>query len=143
MTTTDIFREAPVELRAYGDQQLLVCPLCESENLHQCAVHIFNRDKEDGDDTAETYPNPDVGLWAAESGSPAESPVGNPSSRRQGLHIEFWCEGCGAGGDKRDPRLLLSVAQHKGSTLLNWTVFLDGADAQHARWLGSKLGLFP
>jgi len=38
---------------------------------------------------------------------------GNPSSRRDGLAIKFWCEGCPA-------VLELTVEQHKGQTFLAW-----------------------
>jgi hypothetical protein len=43
---------------------------------------------------------------------------GNPSSRRQGLAIRFFCEGCG--GADSDDIIELTVAQHKGSTELAW-----------------------
>ena len=36
---------------------------------------------------------------------------GNPSGRRQGVTIRFWCEGCAQ-------RSVLTIAQHKGATLL-------------------------
>lgn len=40
---------------------------------------------------------------------------GNPSARRDGLRVHFWCEFCGDG-------LTLNIAQHKGVTLLDWTI---------------------
>jgi hypothetical protein len=42
---------------------------------------------------------------------------GNPSSRRNGLSIKFWCEGC-KGVD--EDILELTISPHKGSTLLGW-----------------------
>jgi hypothetical protein len=42
---------------------------------------------------------------------------GNPSGRRDGLSIKFWCEGC-KGVD--EDILELTISQHKGSTLLGW-----------------------
>ena len=40
---------------------------------------------------------------------------GNPSARRHGLSVRFWCEHC-------DTKPLLTLAQHKGSTYLAWQV---------------------
>jgi hypothetical protein len=37
----------------------------------------------------------------------------NPSWRRDGIAIEFCCEGCGSIGE-------LTIAQHKGVTLVGW-----------------------
>ena len=39
---------------------------------------------------------------------------GNPSARRDGLAIRFWCESC-------DARPVLTIAQHKGSTLVEFS----------------------
>jgi hypothetical protein len=39
--------------------------------------------------------------------------VGNPSSRRGGVAIRFWCEGCDSAPE-------LTLEQHKGETHLHW-----------------------
>ena len=41
------------------------------------------------------------------------SVTGNPSRRRHGLKIYFWCEGCSSKSE-------LSVSQHKGVTSVNF-----------------------
>jgi hypothetical protein len=53
-----------------------------------------------------------VSVGAAES---ASSP--NPSTRRDGLSIEFGCENC---GDSKTH--LLRIAQHKGETEISWLI---------------------
>ena len=40
---------------------------------------------------------------------------GNPSDRRHGLAVAFTCEACPFQGE-------LTVAQHKGATLVGWRV---------------------
>jgi len=95
----------------------IACPNCGGINLHHSLVTAFWRETEDAD----------YGLQVA-SGRPDESPrfqdieesvktttsmAGNPSTRRDGVEIRFWCENCHA-----LPRLLL--AQHKGTTELQW-----------------------
>ncbi len=45
---------------------------------------------------------------------PAAQGDGNPSSRRDGLVVRFWCEGCG------DDPIELCIAQHKGTTEIGW-----------------------
>jgi hypothetical protein len=47
--------------------------------------------------------------------------AGNPSQRRDGIAISFWCEQCGAGA-KGHPGLTLTVAQEKGSTEIVWRI---------------------
>jgi hypothetical protein len=44
--------------------------------------------------------------------------AGNPSSRRDGIVIDFECEQCGGGTDEN--RIELTIAQHKGSTEIGW-----------------------
>ena len=43
----------------------------------------------------------------------ANDTSGNPSDRRDALAVRFWCEGCAA-----EP--VLTIAQHKGQSLLHW-----------------------
>jgi hypothetical protein len=107
-----------LDLKYTGDSNHeIACPNCGGINLHHSLVTAFWREKEDSDH----------GL-CVQSGRPEETPksleietsvettttmVGNPSSRRDGVEIRFWCENCNA-----LPRLQLT--QHKGTTELQW-----------------------
>jgi hypothetical protein len=48
----------------------------------------------------------------------ASDPSDNPSSRRHGLAVRFYCEQCG--GEADDDVIELTIAQHKGSTEIGW-----------------------
>lgn len=83
----------------------LICPSCGFNCLHHEMVEVFERRE-------------DVlsGVHATVADAKATfdtSLEGNPSARRHGLKIYFWCEGC-----KTKP--VLSISQHKGSTLVNF-----------------------
>ena len=67
-----------------GDYGLLKCK-CGGTNLHQ-------------ENQTSSFPSQDTC---------------NPSPRRQGMLIEFYCEGC-------EGALRLAVFQHKGSTYMEW-----------------------
>lgn len=84
---------------------VLNCPNCTSNNLHQVSASVFFRDAEDSD----------TGKFFRIDSTKAEKTFGdkNPSSRRDGLLIEFECEQCDA-----DP--ILAVYQHKGFTFIGW-----------------------
>jgi hypothetical protein len=88
----------------------LACPSCDSMNLHHDGIRYFTRGEDDedvqvvsvggyeGDVSVATRPN---------SGS------GNPSGRRTGMVIQFYCEIC--------PVLSsLAIYQHKGTTYIEW-----------------------
>ncbi len=88
---------------------ILCCPACGGENLHQTDVSVFNRVVEDGPSIAVVIDH--------KTGMPlADDPTRNPSSRRQGLIVEFWCETC----DDDRGRQNLEIAQHKGNTFIRW-----------------------
>lgn len=89
-----------------GDEEGLLCPVCGSCWLHHESVAVFNRneDAESGICVQAEGMNVQVGTDITQ----------NPSSRRHGLSIRFWCETCGK-------RSSLGIAQHKGVTLLQWT----------------------
>lgn len=87
----------------------LECPSCGSRYLSHKKIKIFER-KEDEE----------LGLHIEVEGmsvSADQDLFGNPSSRRNGLMIQFQCEECGG-----DPVMLIS--QHKGNTVIN---FVDAA----------------
>jgi hypothetical protein len=99
----------------YEDAQLedniLLCPRCSSNNMHQGAVTVFNR-TEDAKDVQVTAITPDS--EAVTTTIPNQT-TSNPSSRRHGLLIDFECELCFDAG-----KLTLAVYQHKGLTLVEW-----------------------
>jgi len=92
------------------DDEGLMCPNCDSFNLHHRTVTVFDR----YEDAEMTH------VITVKRGIPTTHRVpsrgcGNPSTRRDGLTIDFECENCEAG-------LTLQIAQHKGSTYLSWRV---------------------
>ncbi|MBN6112443.1 hypothetical protein HEP73_04364 [Xanthomonas sp. GW] len=87
-----------------GEGAELLCPRCMFNYLHHYQIDIFER----GEDAA-------TGLHVqVVDGSCTTDTLlrDNPSSRRHGLTVGLWCEGCRA-------RLLLTIAQHKGVTLVD------------------------
>lgn len=82
----------------------LLCPRCEFKYLHHHQVDIYEREE----DAA-------LGLHVEVTNGQVVTDTnlsGNPSSRRDGIIISLWCEGCNA-------KLLLKIAQHKGVTLID------------------------
>jgi hypothetical protein len=100
----------------FNDQNALACPHCENQTkqegltayMHHGTITVFNR-REDADDVKVTRvtSNGTTVATVPSSGS------GNPSMRRDGLKIEFWCELCGVSSE-------LAISQHKGQTFLEW-----------------------
>ena len=79
-------------------------------NLHQTSVEIFDR-QEDQKTGLHVVARRGKQLLVDEDMS------NNPSSRRQGLKINFICECC-----EGEARLhTLNIVQHKGSTLMFWS----------------------
>jgi len=87
----------------------LICPRCDNNYLHHERVTVFDR-PEDNPMTRVVRIDNEVNVSMATSYD-----CGNPSSRRDGLSINFWCENCGY-------NLLLQIAQHKGNTHMSWIV---------------------
>ena len=88
------------------DGRMLECPYCHCLYLHQGRVEVFNRSMED---SAE-------GLHVTIEGQEIVTNRRmhrNPSSRRQGLIINFECEEC-------DAKILMLISQHKGNTWVNY-----------------------
>ena len=84
---------------------ILHCPACGFHCIHHDLVETFNRN-EDADE----------GLHIKIQGTTATTDTnlaGNPSLRRDGLKIQFWCENC-------DNKPVLSIEQHKGSTFIKF-----------------------
>ncbi len=92
----------------------LLCPRCGNTYLHHRGVVAYDR-SEDAETVLKT--SVEVGKTTVQLVAQAES--GNPSSRRDGLVIQFWCENCG-GGDDGSSVIELTLAQHKGETEMAW-----------------------
>lgn len=88
-----------------NDPPILVCPECSSTYLHHQQIEIFQRQE---DATAGLH----VKIHKLTSMTD-QNLVGNPSGRRSGLRIEFWCEEC-------QVTSVLSIAQHKGQTFVTF-----------------------
>jgi hypothetical protein len=89
-----------------GDQ--LLCPHCGSNNLHHSGVSTYDR-KEDAEKVRVTH----VTDTAVSVANVDEAHSNNPSPRRHGLAIEFWCELCPS-------TPVLAIMQHKGTTYIGW-----------------------
>ena len=91
------------------------CPNCGSTTLHQETVQIYFRQEDAEQGIAVT-----VNGWAHHNPTSGGDVVGfntdqkeNPSPRRDGVAIQFWCEACPA-------KPVLHVVQHKGDTIIEW-----------------------
>jgi len=83
------------------DEGTLLCPSCGGSNTHHTSVAVFDRseDAETGRRTVAT---------GAETTVDSDM-TGNPSRRRDGLVISFYCELC--------PTVMeMAISQHKGQT---------------------------
>jgi len=106
----------PVEIERVGDDPYwhdLCCPSCGEIFLHHRAVRVFNRDQDE-----------EIGLETVvfEEGSHTHvSPCcDNPSLRRHGVVIDFYCEHCGEGRPEDHVVGQLCISQHKGHTGIFW-----------------------
>jgi hypothetical protein len=87
----------------------LVCPNCGSDYLRHRAVRIYNR-AEDERNCRKTFVSSDYSQSSVVNG------IKNPSNRRDGLTIDFTCEGCSG----EEVVAQLCVSQHKGRTEMFW-----------------------
>jgi len=96
--------EQPPEIdTASSNIPSLKCPDCGDPWLHHAGVSFFSGGVSD------VYVDPNADIET----DPDQE---NPSSRRSGMLIEFWCEQC---GNKEDP-FELAIAQHKGQEHVYW-----------------------
>jgi hypothetical protein len=90
----------------------LTCPRCGEIFLHHGTVRVFNRDQDE-----------EIGLettvFRSGSYTHVSSCSDNPSLRRHGLTIDFYCEHCGE-GDAEHVVAQLCIVQHKGHTGIFW-----------------------
>jgi hypothetical protein len=84
----------------------LKCPSCGYNYLHHEKVEIFERGE---DEEKGLHVKVENGMVTTDTNL-----SGNPSARRHGLTIHFWCEGCKA-------KPVLSISQHKGNTLVDFS----------------------
>lgn len=92
----------------YGAE--LICPACDGIHLHHEKVEIFER-KEDAT----------LGLHVTVGDMQVTTDMnleGNPSRRRHGLAVKFWCEECGG-------KSLLTMVQHKGNTYFDFIALAE------------------
>jgi hypothetical protein len=93
------------------------CLNCGGEYLHPHATWIYTRPEDSpavhyvGVQTADDCHGVDISTGCENS---AESD--NPSLRRGGILIDFWCETCGAFG----PGTQLRISEHKGTVEIEW-----------------------
>ena len=83
----------------------LKCPSCNSNALHHEKVEVFDRED---DETEGLHVVVSDGKVTTDSNL-----AGNPSRRRNGLSISFWCEDCNV-------KPVMEIVQHKGSTFINF-----------------------
>jgi hypothetical protein len=86
----------------------LTCPQCRGDSLHHGQVTVYDR-RED----APRITKIEVQDRTANITAIGNKDSGNPSERRDGVAIRFWCESC-------DTTSELTIAQHKGASLLGW-----------------------
>lgn len=91
---------------------MLGCAACGCEYVHHFEVDVFTRHGEDNDRGIAVH----IGMRGIPSVTTDTSErAGNPSSRRSGLVVRFWCESCEAIS-------ALELAQHKGVTFIDTKV---------------------
>jgi hypothetical protein len=95
-----------------GPYLQLTCP-CGGEYLHQRSTTIYER----AEDELRTTVIAQRGKEVQATEFPSKDTC-NPSERRQGLIIDFYCEDCSYG--KYGKEMRLAVWQHKGCTYVGW-----------------------
>ena len=98
-------------------KQVLCCPRCGGECMHQCAVTVYDRHEDAEYVTKTAIRCSDTCFKEPHSLTTVETERSsgslNPSSRRHGLAILFFCKGCHGTSE-------LTIAQDRGSTILGW-----------------------
>ena len=98
----------PVDKKVRLDGSELLCPRCGYGNLHHGTVRVFGRYGGECGDTFERRVDYYGRVWRL------DHPTDNPSYYRGGIAITVTCEHC------HGPVMELTLAQHKGATLLAW-----------------------
>ncbi len=102
-----------VQIEDAGSVSELRCPRCGSQNLHHLGVTLFDRAED-----ALSVVVISVSGAVTETKVQTSADSANPSSRRHGLAVQFGCEQCGGGTDV--DVIELTLAQHKGCTVIGW-----------------------
>ena len=97
-------------VRSPPECDVLICPRCGDSYMHHGRVTVYRRKrgKEDAAQLIKTTVGSGVRVQTVRARGSR-----NPSSRRGGLLIGFWCEGC-------DARPELSIEQSAGQTFFRW-----------------------
>ena len=103
----------------YENTHWMECPNCSGGNIHHYTVEVYEREEDAKTGLHVTVEHrPEI---APPPGLPSESAVktdfdmaGNPSTRRHGVRIWFWCEHC-------EDRFALDISQNKGLTVVRLT----------------------
>lgn len=82
------------------------CPRCSGPFLHQGLVEVTQREEDAPKGIHVLVDKQTVRV-------DTDAVKGNPSARRDGIRIAFWCEDC------HNTSLLL-IEQHKGNTYMGW-----------------------
>lgn len=94
-------------------ESVLVCPNCGNAFLHHGKITVFDRIGSEYEDNPKTLVV-DVDCSKVTTQVKPSAKTDNPSSRRDGLTIQFWCENCNF------DNLRLHIYQHKGNTFIEW-----------------------
>ena len=109
----------------------LCCPNCgDAYGLHHDKITIWNRRTEDHDGVRFTIKGTSLTSKLFAGGDSPHGPKENPSRRRDGLVIEFYCEHC---PDIKP--INLRIAQHKGMTHMGWMFY----SKKHDHWFTSGI----
>lgn len=93
------------------DDGVLLCPVCGELYLHQDVTRCFERGEDEELCLVSTITTDCVETELRKAPD-------NPSKRRKGLTISFWCEFC---TPSQFPAFSLNIAQHKGLSLAWWS----------------------
>lgn len=88
----------------------LLCPTCKSEYLHHREINIFERNEDEKSGFHVTVDKQNL--------KTDTNLIGNPSSRRNGLTVDFSCENCGKTS-------ILRISQHKGCSNFTFSPKVD------------------
>ena len=96
------------------DRDVLTCPHCRGDYLHHGQVTVYDRSED-----APRLTKIEVRDRTANITNVDNKNSGNPSDRRDGVAVRFWCDHC-------DNVSELTIAQHKGASLMGWRVLYGG-----------------
>lgn len=102
-------------------RNVLLCPNCNGSYLHHDLVRVYGRVHED--DLNLVKVTVETTQYGDRTFTPRKPDHGNPSGRRDGLAVRFWCEFCAAVSE-------LTIFQHKGETFLEWRE-IEGVTEHH------------